>query len=72
MNISLLQIVKYVAYMLSIIAITVFSLNTITHYFNFNGRAEIVTTSIVIFVISLLCTLAAKKLHVFPKRSVEL
>lgn len=71
MNISILQIVKYIAYMLSIIVLTVFSLNTITHFFSLNGRTEIVVTSILVFIISLLCTLGAKKLKVFPKRKVE-
>lgn len=71
MNISVLQIVKYIAYMLSIIVLTVFSLNTATHYFSFNGRTEIVVTSIVVFIISLLCTIVAKKLNVFPSPTIK-
>ncbi|AXT39556.1 hypothetical protein D1814_13145 [Alteromonas sp. BL110] len=71
MNISVLQIVKYIAYMLSIIVLTVFSLNTATHYFSLNGRTEIVVTSIVVFIISLLCTIVAKKLNVFPSPTIK-
>ena len=71
MNISIAQITKYVAYMLSIIVLTVVSLNTATHYFNFNGHTEIVATLVIVFIISLLCTLAAKKLNVFPSPLIK-
>lgn len=71
MNISVLQIVKYIAYMLSIIVLTVVSLKTTTHYFSFNERTEIVATSVIVFIISLLCTLGAKKLSVFPSPTMK-
>jgi hypothetical protein len=66
MNISIVQIVKYIAYMLSIIVVSVLALNTLSHFFSFDGNAEMAVTSAVIFVTTLLCTLGAKKLNVFP------
>lgn len=71
MNKSILQIAKYVAYMLSIIVVSVFALNTFSSFFHIHEHAEIVITSIVIFVITLLCSIVAKKLNVFPSPTIK-
>ena len=71
MDISLVQILKYMAYMLSIIVISVIMLNIVSFYFNFDGYAELMSTSTVIFITTVLCTLAAKKKNVFPKQNLK-
>jgi hypothetical protein len=71
MDISIVQILKYMAYMLSIIVISVIMLNIVSYYFSFDGYAELMSTSTVIFITTVLCTLAAKKVNVFPKQNVK-
>ena len=72
MDISIIQILKYMTYMLSIIVISVFMLKTVSYYFSFDGYAELLSTSTVIFLTTLFCTLGAKKLHIFPRRNIEI
>lgn len=71
MNISIVQIGKYIAYMLFIIVVSVFALRTLSYFFRFHEHAEMVITTTVIFVITLLCTIGAKKLNVFPSPIIK-
>ncbi|TKB03394.1 hypothetical protein E5672_10160 [Alteromonas portus] len=71
MDISMVQVAKYIAYMLSIIVVSVFAINTFSPFFHFHEHAEMAITSTIIFVITLLCTMGAKKLNVFPKLNIK-
>ena len=71
MDISMVQIAKYIAYMLSIIIVSVFAINTFSPFFHFHEHAEMAITSAVIFVVTLLCTTGAKKLNVFPTLNIK-